>query len=48
MSYTNFQEVQQPVKEAIKRSAVIIMFRKSNKNSPVLQQILKNGTLLTK
>lgn len=36
------------MKEAIKSLAEIITLRKSNKNSPVLQQILKNVALLIK
>jgi hypothetical protein len=40
-SYTEPREVQQSVQEARKRFAVIITFRKSNKNSPVQDQILK-------
>jgi hypothetical protein len=39
-------EVEQSVKEARRRFAIII-FRKLNKKSPVLQQMLKKVILLT-
>jgi hypothetical protein len=41
-------EVEQPVKEARIRIAIIMTFRKSNKNPLILQQILKNVALFTR